>query len=280
MAKRNRLTPSLGQIIGDSAPLAKRGAPSDTVDSKEQAHGMIKVAELESNPYQPRLEMDPDKLSELAQSIDANGLLQPIVIIRREGRAVILAGHRRVAAFKILGKDEIPYVLSEETSDENLAVGAIVENAIRAELAPVEYAISAKKILDKKIISSQNKLADRVGLSRGHFSKIMSVLKLPDELVDRIRHDNYTLVEVIAKLNKIPSENVERAYEEVREMGKNEALRYIDAHYLTKTPAKSERFARKTVKDKIRLDISTKDMDEATIRKIDMAIDKLIAEFK
>lgn len=282
MAKRNRITAELSQTIAESAPLVKTVPKPINIDGSE-AHADIDISKLLPNPFQPRIEMDANELSELVQSIEKNGLLQPILVTPDEsGKYIILAGHRRAEAFKILGKDKIPSVLKTNVSKQDMAVFAIAENAVRVDLNPLEFAISIRYLLEEGVVESQNKLAEHIGLSKGHVSKLMSILKLPDEMIKKIKSDNYNIVYILSILNKVSSNQIVEAYEEIKTLARDDAERVLKTKYLgnSKEAVKLPIFRSKQTKDKIKIDINISGMNEMKIAKINKAIENMIAEFE
>ena len=282
MAKRNRITVELSQTIAESAPLVKT-VPKQIILDGAETHREIELSKLIQNPFQPRIEMDANELSELVQSIEKNGLLQPILVTTDEnGKYVILAGHRRAEAFKILGKDKIPSVLKNNVSKQDMAVIAMAENAVRVDLNPIEFAISMRYLLEEGVVESQNKLAEHIGLSKGHVSKLMAILKLPDEIIKKIKEDQYNIVYILSILNKVSPEKIEKAYEEIKLLGRDDAEAVIKRKYLSseKVSTAIPIFKAKQTKDKIKLDINIAGMNELKVMKLNKAIGNLIAEFE
>ena len=282
MAKRNRITAELSQTIAESAPLVKMVPKQITIDGSE-THADIEISKLIHNPFQPRIEMDSNELSELVQSIEKNGLLQPILVTsNHNGKYTILAGHRRAKAFKILGKEKIPCMLKNDVSRQDMAVFAIAENAVRVDLNPIEFAISMQHLLDEGVVESQNKLAEHIGLSKGHVSKIMGILKLPSNIIKMVKEDNYNIVYILSILNKVAPDKIKSAYEEIKSLGRDDAESVLKTKYLSKgkDTATLPIFKAKQTKDKIKIDINITGMNEAKIVKLNDAIKKMIAEFE
>lgn len=282
MAKRNRITAELSQTIAESAPLVKT-VPKQIMLDDAETHREIELSKLIQNPFQPRIEMDANELSELVQSIEKNGLLQPILVTTDEnGKYVILAGHRRVEAFKILGKDKIPSVLKNNVSKQDMAVIAMAENIVRVDLNPIEFAISMRYLLEEGVVKSQNKLAEHIGLSKGHVSKLMAILKLPNQLIKKIKEDRYNIVYILSILNKVSPEKIEKAYEEIKHLGRDDAEAVIKTKYQNseKVSAVMPIFKAKQTKDRIKLDINIAGMNEMKLEKLNKAIENLISEFE
>jgi ParB family chromosome partitioning protein len=282
MAKRNRITAELSQTIAESAPLMKMVPKQIAVDGTE-THADIEISKLNHNPFQPRIEMDSNELSELVQSIDKNGLLQPILVTyNKDGKYTILAGHRRAEAFKILGKEKIPCMLKNDVSRQDMAVLAIAENVVRVDLNPIEFAISMRHLLDEGVVESQNKLAENIGLSKGHVSKLMNILKLPADIIKIIKEDNYNIVYILSILNKVTPDKIEEAYKEIKFLARDEAENVLKTKYLSrgKDTTVLPIFKAKQTKDKIKIDINIAGMNEAKILQLNEAIKKMIVDFE
>jgi ParB family chromosome partitioning protein len=140
----------------------------------------VALAQLEPNPYQPRLAIDPAKLAELAASIRASGIVQPILVRRRGERYQIIAGERRWRAAEAAGLASVP-VAVREVPDEQLLELALVENVQRQELSPLEEAQAFQR-LQGELGLSQEEIARRVGRDRTTIANSVRLLKLPREL--------------------------------------------------------------------------------------------------
>ena len=139
----------------------------------------LPVRAIAPNPFQPRRTFDPDDLSELASSIEVNGLLQPILVRRSaSGRTYdLVAGERRLRAVKQLGWTEIP-ALVREVDDRTLLVLALVENLQREELGPLEEA-DGYQVLRETFGYTQQEIADAVGRSRSAVANMLRLRGLP-----------------------------------------------------------------------------------------------------
>ena len=140
----------------------------------------VAVSELEPNPFQPRLSIDPVRLEELAASIRASGVVQPILVRRRGERYQIVAGERRWRAALAAGLSSVP-VSVREVPDEQLLELALVENVQRQELTPLEEAQAFQR-LQAELGLSQDEIARRVGRDRTTIANTLRLLKLPREL--------------------------------------------------------------------------------------------------
>ena len=140
----------------------------------------VSLEEIKKNPYQPRTYFNEEKLNELKDSIEKNGLLQPIVVKKAIKGYYIIAGERRYRAFELLGKKEIPAIIKEMT-DEEMMVFAVLENLQREDLSALEESESYKNLMDKMSLT-QEELANKLGKSRPYIANSLRLLKLPTEI--------------------------------------------------------------------------------------------------
>lgn len=140
----------------------------------------IALEEIKKNPYQPRTYFNEEKLNELKESIEKNGLLQPIIVKKAVKGYYIIAGERRYRAFELLGRKEIPAIIKEMT-DEEMMVFAVLENLQREDLSALEESESYKNLMDKMSLT-QEELANKLGKSRPYIANSLRLLKLPTEI--------------------------------------------------------------------------------------------------
>ena len=144
----------------------------------------ISLEEIKKNPYQPRTYFNEDKLNELKESIEKNGLLQPIIVKKAVKGYYIIAGERRYRAFELLGKKEIPAIIKEMT-DEEMMIFAVLENLQREDLSALEESESYKNLMDKMSVT-QEELAKKLGKSRPYIANSLRLLKLPAEIKNKL----------------------------------------------------------------------------------------------
>lgn len=136
---------------------------------------------LMPNPHQPRTEFDADALNELADSIKANGVLQPIIVEAAEGGGFfIIAGERRTRAAKIAGLKKVPVQLRRYDSQKKLEV-ALIENIQREDLNPIEEAMAYSDLMQMGGLS-QEEVAKKVGKNRSTVTNALRLLKLPEDM--------------------------------------------------------------------------------------------------
>lgn len=146
----------------------------------------LPVGDISPNAFQPRQEFSPEEMHELMQSIKTNGILQPIVVRRKDSKYEIIAGGRRYEAIKRLGWNKVPAVIKENISDQESFVLAIVENLQRQNLNPLEEAYSFKRLTDEFSLSLQD-IAESLGKDKSTISNAMRLLKLPHEIKEALR---------------------------------------------------------------------------------------------
>ena len=140
---------------------------------------------IDRNPYQTRTRFDETLLAELAQSIAATGVVQPIVVrALPNGRHQLIAGERRLLASKKAGKTHIPAIV-RQVSDEQAMEMTIVENLQRADLNPMEQARAYQR-LSQEFKMTQEQMAVRTGVQRASVSNFLRLLKLPDDIQQKV----------------------------------------------------------------------------------------------
>ena len=145
----------------------------------------LPVEDISPNPDQPRRVFSQPELEELAASIRALGVLQPLTVRRREGQWELVAGERRLRAAKLAGLSQVP-CLSVQVDSQSSSLLALVENVQRRDLDFWEEALALRQILDTYHLS-QEELARRVGRSQSAVANKLRLLKLPDEALALLR---------------------------------------------------------------------------------------------
>ncbi len=153
--------------------------------SKEQAQaeGALRELPLSSllpNPYQPRTEINEEALVELTASIEASGLLQPVIVRPKNGKFELIAGERRWRAIQRLGWAKIPAVV-KDVDDQTLLTLALIENLQRNDLTPIDEAAGYQR-LGEEFKLPQSEIARLVGRNRSTVANLLRLLKLPDEV--------------------------------------------------------------------------------------------------
>ncbi len=145
----------------------------------------IEIDRIMPNPNQPRKEFNEETLRELAESIKEYGIIQPIVVSPNGEKYVIVAGERRYRSAKMAGLDSIPSII-KETTEEDRAKLALIENVQREDLNPIDEALAYKEIIDAYNITQQN-LGEMIGKSRGYIGNTMRLLQLDPQVIEYLR---------------------------------------------------------------------------------------------
>jgi len=165
----------------------------------------LAIVDIDKNPFQTRYVEHDEALEELAESIKANGVVQPILVRpseEDESRYVLILGERRLHASKKAGKTHIP-ALVRKVSLQQAAEMTIVENLQREDLSPLEQA-EAFRVLSTKFSMTQQQIAARVGLSRESVANYMRLLKLPREVMQMLteKRINFAQAKELLKLGE------------------------------------------------------------------------------
>lgn len=163
-----------------------RGINALIPDHEEQADprsnlSTLPVDRIKTNSYQPRRHFAEDKLLELAESIKANGIIQPLIVTKTEGSDYeLIAGERRLQAARLAGLDAVPVVIRSVSKREQLQF-AIVENVQREDLSPIEEAHAYQTLMDDFALTHQQ-IAQVVAKDRATVTNSLRLLKLPEEV--------------------------------------------------------------------------------------------------
>ena len=193
--KASRLGRGLAALIGDTAIEPEGSPPASAAPSVEGGASArrVPVSFLTANPNNPRQVFDTDDLNELAASIGARGIVQPIAVRPIAGtpdRFEIIAGERRWRAAQKAGLHEVPIVVHDVSDREALEI-AIVENVQRTDLNPIEEALGYARLINE-FDYAQADLAASLGKSRSHVANTLRLLRLPDMVLDALRDGRMT----------------------------------------------------------------------------------------
>lgn len=164
-------------------------APSTGAESnrdRQQGIALARPEDIEVNQYQPRRDFDDTKIEELAQSIRANGIIQPLVVRKlANGSYQLIAGERRLRAAKKAGLKQVPIVIRRSTDREALEI-ALVENIQRQNLNCIDEALAYFQLIQDFSLT-QEETAQRVGKDRTTVSNFVRLLRLPEAIIDDLK---------------------------------------------------------------------------------------------
>ena len=148
----------------------------------------LKVIEVEPNKKQARKEFNYKKLEELAESIKTFGVLQPIIVAKKDGYYEIIAGERRWRASKLAGIKTIPAIIREDEDEENTHI-SIIENVQRENLNAIEKAQGYKDAIEKYELSVED-FAKKIGKTKNAITDVLEILNLSDKVLELARKEN------------------------------------------------------------------------------------------
>lgn len=140
----------------------------------------IPITSIDPNPLQPRTIFDATRLQELSQSIESNGLIQPLIVRRKGDRYELIAGERRLRAAQMAGLSDVPVVVQDYANDRLLEI-ALIENIQREDLNPIETAQALDR-LAREMNLSHEEIGRRTGKDRTTITNLLRLLKLPSEI--------------------------------------------------------------------------------------------------
>lgn len=170
----------LGALIPDLNENIDKLKKGDEAAAGEAVYD-LPLADILPNPWQPRREFDEEALTDLADSIRREGVLSPILVVRREGDTLLVSGERRLRAAKIAGLETIPAIV-RQLDDRAMATIALVENIQRADLNALEEAQGYARLM-ADTGQSAAQVAEAVGKSRAHVTNMVRLLDLPEEVL-------------------------------------------------------------------------------------------------
>ena len=207
--------PTLGPAAAVAAPQAG-GAPAPHTPGMSEARDavvQISLEQIEENPYQTRSHFSPEALEELANSIRATGVVQPVVVRPgADGRYLLILGERRCRASKLAGKTTIAAIV-RRVSDQQAAEMTVVENLQRQDLNCIEQAAAFSK-LSRDFGLTQEQIGQRVGVSRESVSNYMRLLKLPPAVLQHLQEGRMGFSEARVLLQLIDPTLIEKIADE------------------------------------------------------------------
>ena len=180
MAKNTGLGKGLNALFADKVIIEDEEEKKENIDG--ELIEKIKIINIEPNKNQPRRKFDEEALEELAESIKVYGIIQPIIVAKRDSYYEIIAGERRWRAAKKAGLLEVPCIVRENDERKNKEI-ALIENIQREDLNPIEKARGFRQLIDDYGITQQ-KLADIMGINRSTLTNCLRILNLDERVIE------------------------------------------------------------------------------------------------
>jgi ParB family chromosome partitioning protein len=179
---------ALGRGLSNLIPVTQA---VETIQPGEEIQ-KLKITAIRPNPFQPRLDFDDDEIKGLAESIENQGLLQPVVVRKKDDGFEIISGERRFRAFNYLKRETIPCIVRDKVTDREMLELALVENIQREQLNEIEKATAYQKLL-LECNYTHDELSKQVGKSRSVISNSLRLLNLPDKIQQLLRKDEISM---------------------------------------------------------------------------------------
>ncbi len=226
----------------------------------------VPVDNIRPNPHQPRKEFNEERLEELANSIEAHGLIQPITVrYIGEKRFELISGERRLRASKLAGLEEIPSYI-REVNDDDIISYALIENIQREDLNPIEVAMGYQRLVEEAGYT-QAEVAERVGKNRSTVTNMLRLLNLPAFVQAGLRDQKISMGHARALLSIEDEEDQEEVYNKIIDKGYSvrkteKVIRNLNKDQEKKSDEKDttdkERAFLKEISNRLRSTLSTK----------------------
>ena len=185
--KKRGLGRGLDALLGASSNVVRSSAAAGGPDNQDKTLRELPVDLIQRGKYQPRRDIEPESLQELANSIKSQGVMQPIVVRPIAGeRYEIIAGERRWRATQLAGLDVIPVVIRDVPDDAAIAM-ALIENIQREDLNPIEEAMALHR-LQQEFELTQQEVANAIGKSRSTVANLLRLMSLQDDVRRLVEH--------------------------------------------------------------------------------------------
>ena len=240
------------------------------INSHDESVQLISVNNLIAGVYQPRKYFDQNQLLELSNSIRENGIIQPIIVRRADGRGTfeIVAGERRFKAAKMAGLSQVPVIIKDIENTQALEF-AIIENVQRTDLSPIEEAQGYKQLI-REFDYTQEQVAKKIGCSRSHIANILRLLSLPKEVQELLDQGKITFGHAKVIMN---SENAVEIAKQIVE--NNWTVRDIETMFKND---ELEVEIKSSVIKKINPTTKNKKNQSQTVKNVELKLKQLFAE--
>ena len=219
----------------------------DDLDIKQESNGknLIPINEINLSKFQTRKKFDEKKLKELSESIEKNGLIQPIIVRKGKKKFELVAGERRLKACKLVGIDEIPAIVSD-FDDRKAFESGLIENLQREDLTSIEEAEGYNRLMNE-FNYTQEELATIVSKSRSHVANLLRLISLPKEVKKFILDGKLSLGHARCLVGYVGAVNLAK-----RIVKEDLSVRYVESLFYKKDLDKKTKnlFSEKTIKEK------------------------------
>ncbi len=205
-SSRKALGKGLSSLLPSRAA-APAAAPPPATPAEPPTVNRLPIDQIEPNPNQPRTVFDPARLQELAASIQANGIIQPLIVRKIGDKYHLIAGERRWRASRLAGLKEVPIVIANIHDDRLLEV-ALIENIQREDLNPIEVAVAFEK-LSNDLGLSHEEIGKRTGKDRTTITNMLRLLRLPGDVQLLLAEKRLSMGHARAILG-LPTEELQR----------------------------------------------------------------------
>ena len=188
-ARKKGLGRGLNTLI-PSAPIPEKNLQNkedNLINESKNSEMTLPIHKIEPNPDQPRNQFDEDSLQELADSIQQYGILQPLLVKKKDKYYEIIAGERRWRAAKMAGLEEVPVIIREYDDHEIVEI-ALIENIQREDLSPIEEAMAYQRLMKEHHLK-QDEIAEKVSKSRAAITNSLRLLKLDPRVQNMLEEE-------------------------------------------------------------------------------------------
>lgn len=180
---RKALGKGLSALLPQRPAAHDPSAPNQVQTPSHDQRGTVRevpIADIDPNPLQPRSQFDQTRIGELAESIKANGIIQPLIVRRHGERFQLVAGERRLRAARVAGLPQVPVVIQDFADDQLLQL-ALIENIQREDLNPIETAQAFERLANDLNLTHEE-IAHRTGKDRTTITNLLRLLRLPESI--------------------------------------------------------------------------------------------------
>ncbi|WP_288961400.1 ParB/RepB/Spo0J family partition protein [uncultured Peptoniphilus sp.] len=185
MTKKKGLGRGIGNFLNSSEKIR------EVIEEERSKLMEISTSDIVANEGQPRKNFNEEDLKDLAASIEKYGIIQPLLLKKKEDKYEIIAGERRFRAAKLAGLEKVPAIVKDITDHESSRI-AIIENIQRKDLNPVEEAMSYRHLLDSQDLT-QNELAEEIGKSRQYIGNTIRLLNLDPRVLKLLEEEKISV---------------------------------------------------------------------------------------